>query len=665
MIIDEVTLENFGLYAGVQTIVLTPVSAERPITLISGLNGRGKTTLLDAIQLCFYGKFADCSNRGNLAYPVYLQQSIHKGNRAESAAVGLTFRHLIDGKEVVYQLRRSWHKTESLQVEKFHVVKDGIKDVFLSDNWSEVVEGILPRRIANFFFFDGEKIAHYAAPENATELLKTAMSNLLGMDLVDQLANDLDIIKNRKSKDISDAELRSEFETAQAAFDDLQSKHRVLSEGISQLKTHRLDFLTKQNDQIEQRFRKAGGEFYERRQEIDAELVSQNAKHRESLTEVRAIAAEETPLMLVQPLIKRALERARLEETAVIELSLVDSIQKRDAKILKALAKFPSTNKAAKAISQIMSDDIKARRAAGREGQIFGQERTGFLQSGAALEKTFGVLSKAARTALDRLDEITDQLTHLESQNSSVPDEEVVKDILAERAKVRSEIEVVKTAIASKEEEREKISVNLTRARQSLSKIAEDRVRAEFASEDALRIIDHATRVQATLRKLKEKAITQHINRIERSIHSSFRSLLGKPDLVEGVQISPENFAVHLRDRDGNVTRLDRLSAAERQLFAVSMLWGLATAAGRQLPTVIDTPLGRLDSKHRENLVTSYFPRASHQVILLSTDTEISGDYLDKLTPAIGRTYVLQYDSSTQSTTARSGKTPLEVQHAA
>lgn len=665
MIIDEVTLENFGLYAGIQTIVLTPVSVEQPITLITGLNGRGKTTLLDAIQLCFYGKFADCSNRGNLAYPAYLQQSIHKGNGAESAAVNLSFRHLIDGKEVAYKLRRSWHKTDSLQIEKFQVFKDGAKDEFLSENWSEVVEGILPRRIANLFFFDGEKIAHYAAPENATELLQTAMSNLLGMDLVDQLANDLDIIKNRKSKEISDVELRLDFETAQAVFDDLQSKHRALGEEISQLKAHRLDALTKQSDQIEQRFRKAGGEFYDRRQEIDSELVLQNAKHREALAEIRAIAGEETPLLLVQPLIERGLDRARLEETAIIELSLVGSIQKRDSIILKALAKFPNTTKAAKAISELMADDIKARSAAGLEGQIFGRERGGFMQSGAALEMIFSGLTKTVRTALNRLDEITEQLAHIESQSSSVPDEEVVNDILIERARVSGELEGVKADIASKEEERDKIFTNLARARQRLSKIAENKVRAEFASEDALRVIDHATRVQATLRKLKDKAITRHIHRIEKSIHNSFRSLLGKRDLVEGVQISPENFAVHLQDSDGQVTQLDRLSAAERQLFAVSMLWGLATAAGRRLPTVIDTPLGRLDSKHRENLVTSYFPYASHQVILLSTDTEISGNYLDKLTPAIGRTYVLQYDDMTQSTTAREGSSLQGVPHAA
>ena len=58
MILDLLTLENFGVYGGIQAVRLTPESAERPIILFGGLNGGGKTTLLDAIQLVLYGSKA-------------------------------------------------------------------------------------------------------------------------------------------------------------------------------------------------------------------------------------------------------------------------------------------------------------------------------------------------------------------------------------------------------------------------------------------------------------------------------------------------------------------------------------------------------------------------------------------------------------------------------
>ena len=99
----------------------------------------------------------------------------------------------------------------------------------------------------------------------------------------------------------------------------------------------------------------------------------------------------------------------------------------------------------------------------------------------------------------------------------------------------------------------------------------------------------------------------------------------------------------------------DRLSAGERQLLAIALLWGLARVSGRALPTVIDTPLGRLDSSHRANLIERYFPSASHQVILLSTDEEINRTYHRMLEPQIGRSYLLQYDDEERATTVVDG----------
>ena len=87
----------------------------------------------------------------------------------------------------------------------------------------------------------------------------------------------------------------------------------------------------------------------------------------------------------------------------------------------------------------------------------------------------------------------------------------------------------------------------------------------------------------------------------------------------------------------------------------MSLLWGLAKASGRPLPTAIDTPLGRLDTAHRMNLVERYFPFASHQMLLFSTDEEITGQYLERLRPWIGRTYTLSYDDGSERTQIVSG----------
>ena len=81
----------------------------------------------------------------------------------------------------------------------------------------------------------------------------------------------------------------------------------------------------------------------------------------------------------------------------------------------------------------------------------------------------------------------------------------------------------------------------------------------------------------------------------------------------------------------------------------------LAKTSGRKLPIIIDTPLGRLDSKHRKKLVENYFPSASHQVIILSTDTEIGESYLASLQEHISHSIMLDYSGKEGSSNVGEG----------
>jgi DNA sulfur modification protein DndD len=81
----------------------------------------------------------------------------------------------------------------------------------------------------------------------------------------------------------------------------------------------------------------------------------------------------------------------------------------------------------------------------------------------------------------------------------------------------------------------------------------------------------------------------------------------------------------------------------------VSILWGLSRASGRSLPAIIDTPLGRLDGHHRNKLVKNYFPKASNQVILLSTDQEIDEDLYGKIKKVTAQEYVIEYSHEQQT----------------
>jgi len=188
-------------------------------------------------------------------------------------------------------------------------------------------------------------------------------------------------------------------------------------------------------------------------------------------------------------------------------------------------------------------------------------------------------------------------------------------------------------------------------------------MRSELEQEDVARIKDHSVRAQEALNAFRQRVIERHIASIQNYVLESFRYLVRKKSLLSAVKIDPLTFSVELRSGDGKPMKPDRLSAGERQLLAVSLLWGLAKASRRPLPAIIDTPLGRLDSSHRKHLVERYFPRASHQVLLLSTDEEIRGKYLEAIRPSVGHSYLLEFDEAEQTSIVKPGYFTQENAH--
>ena len=182
-----------------------------------------------------------------------------------------------------------------------------------------------------------------------------------------------------------------------------------------------------------------------------------------------------------------------------------------------------------------------------------------------------------------------------------------------------------------------------------------EEIEVQLATDDRRRMLKHSAKARSTLDLFRTKIVKQHVGNMETLMLEAFQSLLRKAELVKGLTINPDSFEPTLTGCDGNMLPFDRLSAGERQLLATSMLWGLAQASGRPVPTVIDTPLGRLDSDHRTNLIERYFPNASHQVLLLSTNEEIVGGYFKALKPYISRTYMLAYDAKLGATRIEEG----------
>ena len=164
-----------------------------------------------------------------------------------------------------------------------------------------------------------------------------------------------------------------------------------------------------------------------------------------------------------------------------------------------------------------------------------------------------------------------------------------------------------------------------------------------------------ASKVQTVLSDYQTALLGKKVMELQDTVTKCFNVLCRKKDSLRRVVIDPKDFSVTLLDKQGRPLPKSQLSAGEKQIYAVSMLWALGKISGRPLPIMIDTPLGRLDSDHRKLLVNEYFPAASHQVIILSTDTEIDQTYFSELKRAVTQAYSLEFDPAEYSTKISKG----------
>ncbi|HEY9705250.1 MAG TPA: DNA sulfur modification protein DndD, partial [Allocoleopsis sp.] len=251
------------------------------------------------------------------------------------------------------------------------------------------------------------------------------------------------------------------------------------------------------------------------------------------------------------------------------------------------------------------------------------------------------------------LEKVEREMESLERQIAAAPSpemyeklEKAVKIANDQLAKIKAEYELKKERVARLQKE-------ITKTKKELHEYAEESINLK----DNEHLVTSVSRVKDTLKLFKEKLTLKKLNKLETEVTECFKYLLHKSDLVNKVVIGQENFSISLYDFQGKLVPKHRLSAGEKQLLAVAFLWGLARVSGRNLPVAIDTPLGRLDSSHRSNLVERYFPAASHQVILLSTDTEITEIEVKKLREqkAIAAEYLLKYDINQRHTVVENG----------
>lgn len=658
MILNQISLRNFCCYRGEQVFDLAPErrgGKPRPIVLFGGINGGGKTTLLDAVQLVLYGIRAKCSKRGDKAYEEFLRQSIHLGiDPGEGAGIRLSFRYASEGREQLYEVTRSWSEVRGKIRESVQVCRDGEVDGWLSENWNQVVEELIPFGIAQLCFFDAEKIRFLAEDDTSTGALGNAIKSLLGLDLVERLVTDAAVLESRLAKRVHRSADGEEVDRLEA---ELTAKQAEIDRVVQEKGTLENPRLTAQSRlaEAEERFAKIGGQHWEQREARQRSLVEKEHSLKENELRLIGLAATELPLALVADLLECVAKQATSERQAAEADVISQLLGQRDEELLKQLKRKRVAAKVMEVVDEFLAQDRAARSwPEGVEARLHLAESERSLLD-QLLEVGLDNKCGEAKKLLQRVERDGRALEDLQRALAATPDDDAIREV-AENLKVAaSELATLDHQLGRLEKQLDTLRNERGDLENRLGKLRRKVVDEEIRGEQDGRLAALLVRTQTTMQEFLRRATASKIDRLSGLVTESFRYLLRKQSLVQRVCIHPETFTITLFDDLGQAIPKQRLSEGEKQIFAISVLWGLSRAAGRPLPAIIDTPMARLDVQHRNQLVARYFPNASHQVVILSTDTEIERQYFHDLQPHVARAYHLNYDEEHKMTAATEG----------
>jgi DNA sulfur modification protein DndD len=470
--------------------------------------------------------------------------------------------------------------------------------------------------------------------------------------LVDRLDTDLAVIRRRHRTATMPDDLRQQVAEAQTVV----TTARQAEENHSLLVAAARDDTERASKRLfstTERYRTAGGELLEEREQSEQRLVELRQELARIDEELREAAAGAAPMLLLSGHLSALAVQAAQEAAATRDRLLLGVLDGRDKLIVDRLRASHVRSGAVDTLEAFLAEERQQRADnAGNESVsgLPGPEGPAYLAE--------RVLPDSRRQLEQLLGRRADTLALVEGAErlvAAIPDAEALLPLRADRDAAHTDLLRSEAALHHAEDQLSAIRADRARADMVYEKILDEATSAGLAVDDDRRLVEHLDKVRSTLQVFKVAATKRHIDRISALVLESLRRLMRKDNLITEVRIDPESFAVELRGSDGRLLPAEALSAGERQLLAVALLWGLAQASGQPLPVVIDTPLGRLDGDHRQRLLEHYFPHVSHQVILLSTDTEIDADAYDRLRRYIGHDYYLEFDPAAGSTTVLPG----------
>lgn len=655
---NYLTIENYKSFQFPTKISFPQSNDGKSIFLIGGMNGAGKTSVMEAVNICLYGA------RQDVIYKAINHKELKKAN----AFVSFELELETDTLETIL-IKRTWSANASenplakdLQ-EKLVVVKDGRRvSVQNKEMWQDYINTTIPQGITQFFFFDGEKIQEIAADDHSEVRLKSSLEAALGIQYISRLAEDVLYLKQEERKnyiEVSDEDIQFKESELKREKRKLENKRNELLDLQKELEGFKAD---KEDAQL--RFKAAFSIDPQSSEEIkqkEKKRIQLSTRSAQIDNQIKNLTEQYLPWAIAGGLFDKLKNQIEKEQNAQRGKYFAENAPELTRQIIYTLDNpEPITGQP---LTENQKSKIERRLLLLLGGKGNNEE----------VNKILNLSDRDAAKVLNRIEEI-EQSDILQLQ-----------DLIAEKEEVDVEINSIQSSLQSRgntESERELFDSLQETMESCQIQIGRLSVRISNLQEDITLLETKVREIEADINKLYERydvskgkaafieecdAIANMLNTYIVKLRKSKIQLLrektfemylrlsSKADLIKSIEIDDKTYEMTIKDKNGMVMRKSGLSAGEKEVFAISLLWGLAQTSQLNLPIIIDTPLSRLDSVHRDNIVKSYFPYAAKQVIILSTDTEVDSNYFRNLEPSLSGAARLEFNKTNELTTITEG----------
>lgn len=682
MKITKIAIENLGPYIGTNHIDFSVSDAFKKVVLIGGKNGAGKTTLFNSIRIGLYGCRAFGFESNNAKYLEIVAQLINNSAllRKEGRA-SVTISILMDDGKYDYQytFERSWRLTTKNLREEITVSRNGIvlSETEKSDFQSYLLQ-LIPPDMFRFYFFDGESIGNFVFNGVKNTDFKNAFLKLCGLDTMEIIYVNFLRISNMRKKDVSGA-----YEEYRVAID-AQSKVKNDLEKLMQEKENlKTKLLVVEEDlaKLEQDFIQHGGISKKEYQAMQVQLNKEESKRETTRRWLKDTANDVLPFIILKDqlisLRDRVSAEAEYQRTTAFKTELKSpKIRSQLINTFTSLGIEFSEDLSEKVI-EVLSETVSVQ----SDTMILNLSKREQLDLLAKINsllafdtKRVSVATNSIEASLKRVKSIRKKMDKSDASGADA--------YFTNKDKLLTQKSQYLQAIL--ETERKMDSLNLERTE------VESRVKhTQQKYEEFLKaksVSDITAKALLAFSDLQQRLYQKYIHDVEQAFQESFRSLINKSDLIDGIHIDEQlqvypyklksfkrselkrlirqygdNYIISqlgtiayeaycsLDDAidEDNITLpvevKQQLSAGEKQIFIMALYQALSKLNKVSVPYIIDTPFARIDTEHRQNILNNFFMKLKGQIIILSTDEEIVGSYQHSIDKSISNYYILQH----------------------